>query len=69
MFRYDKYVWYYEYIEDTDKDVKNKLLNQFEVIRLEAWIYEDFKIIHKLEQNYYDYKRKYFKLFLFNIFV
>ena len=65
MFRYDKYVWYYEYIRDDDKDVKDRLLNRFKVIRFETSIDDDFKIIQELEQNYYEYKRKYFKLFLF----
>ena len=62
MFRYDKYVWYYEYIRDDDKDITNKL-SQFQIIRLEARIDSDFKIIQELEQNYYEYKRKRFTLF------
>ena len=66
MLRYDKYVWYYEYLKEIDNDAKNKWLNQFKVIRFEAKTNDDLKIIKELEQNYYDFKRKCFKLFLFS---
>ena len=65
MFRYDKYVWYYEYLKDYDNKIKEKLINKYKVIRFEATINDDFKIIQELEQNYYEYKRKYFNLFSF----
>ena len=64
MLRYDEYVWYYEYVRDTDKDIKQKWLNKFKVIRFEVKIDDDLKIIQQLEQNYYDYKRKNFNYFL-----
>ena len=62
-------MWYYEYNREADKNVKNKLLNKYKVVRFEAKIDDDCKIIQELEQNFYDYKKKYFKTFLFNIII
>ena len=63
MFRYDKYVWYYEYNKSADRDIDNKWLNKYKVIRLEATRDDDFKIIQELEQNFYEYKSKWFNYF------